>query len=133
MEYKKTNPQVAKNIVNSHTNIVKGLDLQDRVFETTKREPFITVKDHKVNFQQNTKCRLINPSKPEIGKISKQITAKINSIIREKTGLKQWKNTDSVIDWFKKIQNKSNPKFIQFDVVNFYPSISSELLATAIQ
>ena len=48
MEYKKTNPQVAKNIVNSHKNIVKGLDLQDRVFETTKREPCITVKDHKV-------------------------------------------------------------------------------------
>ena len=102
------------------------------MFETTKREPFITIKDHKQNFQQNTKCRLINPSKPELGKISKQITAKINSIIRVKTGLKQWQNTASVIDWFKNIQNKSRKKFIQFDVVNFYPSISSELMKAAI-
>ena len=58
---------------------------------------------------------------------------KINSTIRQKNGLKQWKNTDSVIDWFKNIQNKRNKKFIQFDVVNFYPSISSELMAAAIQ
>ena len=52
---------------------------------------------------------------------------------REKTGLKQWQNTDSVINWFKNIQNKKNQKFIQFDVVNFYPSISAELLAAAIE
>ena len=58
---------------------------------------------------------------------------KINSTIRQKNGLKQWKCTDSVIDWFKRNQNKRNKKFIQFDVVNFYPSISSELLAAAIQ
>ena len=58
---------------------------------------------------------------------------KINSTIRQQTGLKQWKNTDSVIDWFKKIQNKRNKKFIQFDVVNFYHSISSELMAAAIE
>ena len=58
---------------------------------------------------------------------------KINSTIRQKNGLKQWKNTDSVIDWFKKIQNKRNKKFIQFDVVNFYPSISSELMAAALE
>ena len=57
----------------------------------------------------------------------------VNSIIREKTGLKQWRNTDSVIAWFKKIEKKSSKKFIQFDVVNFYPSISAELLKAAIQ
>ena len=132
-EYKKANPEVEQNIKRSHQKIVSKLELSSRVFETTKREPFITIKDHKQNFQQNTKCRLINPSKPELGKISKQITAKINSIIRVKTGLKQWQNTASVIDWFKNIQNKSRMKFIQFDVVNFYPSISSELMKAAIE
>jgi hypothetical protein len=108
MEYKKASPQVAKEIEESHKTIVKSLDLQTRVYETTKREPFTTVKDHKANFQNNTKCRLINPSKPDIGKISKQMLEKVNPTIRQKTGLKQWKNTDSVIDWFKKIQNKRN-------------------------
>ena len=87
MEYKKASPQAAKEIEESHKNIVKSLDLQTRVYETTKREPFITVKDHKANFQNNTKCRLINPSKPEIGKISKQMLEKINSTIKQETGL----------------------------------------------
>ena len=133
MEYKKAAPQLAKSIKTSHQKIVEDLELQTRVFRTTEREPFITIKDHKPNFQQNPKTRLINPTKCEIGKISKQITANINSVVREKTRLKQWKNSDSVIDWFKMIEQKSKKKFIQFDVVNFYPSISAELLAAAIQ
>ena len=89
MEYKKADPQIVKNIKSSHQKIVEELELTDRVYRTTKREPFITIKDHKPNFQQNPKTRLINPTKPEIGRISKQITAKINAIVREKSGLKQ--------------------------------------------
>ena len=37
-----------------------------------------TPKDHKPNFGSNPKCRLINPTKTEIGKISKQILERIN-------------------------------------------------------
>ena len=132
-EYKKAPQQIVKNIKKSHSKIVSELELQDRVFQTTKRQPFITIKDHKENYQNNPSCRLINPSKPELGKISKQITAKINSIVREKTGFKQWQNTGAVINWFKKIENKKNQRFIQFDVVNFYPSISNELMEEAIE
>ena len=32
----------------------------------------LTVKDHKPNFQNDTKCRLINPAKPQIGRESFQ-------------------------------------------------------------
>ena len=95
-------------------------------------KPFITIKDHKPNFQNNPSCRLINPYKPEIGKISQQITAEINNSVRQKTKYKQWQNTDQVIDWFKQIENKKKQLFIQFDVVNFYPSISNELMISAI-
>ena len=109
------------------------LELQGRVFKTTERQPFITIKDHKDNYINNPSCRLINPSKPEIGRISQQITARINSIIREKTGYKQWQNTNAVIKWFKIIENKKNRKFLQFDVVNLYPSISAELMEAAIE
>jgi len=34
----------------------------------------------------------------------------------------------SVITWFNNIQNKSQFKFLKFDIVNFNPSISKELL-----
>ena len=45
----------------------------------------------------------------------------------------QWRNTDEVINWFKKIPDKSRSKFIKFDIAEFYPSISQELLAKAIE
>ena len=32
---------------------------------------FITLKDHKDNFKNNAKCRLVNPSKSGVGRISK--------------------------------------------------------------
>ena len=58
MEYKKANPQIAKNIKSSHKQIVANLDLQDRVYRTTEREPFITIKDHKQNFQPKHKMQV---------------------------------------------------------------------------
>jgi hypothetical protein len=60
MEYKKANPQATRDIRTSHQKIVEDLELQNRVFRTTEREPFITIKDHKPQFQHNTKTRLIN-------------------------------------------------------------------------
>jgi len=53
-----------------------------------KRQAFITLKDHKDNFQNKPTCKLINPAKSEIGRISKQILDNINTTIRQKTGLK---------------------------------------------
>ena len=44
------------------------------------------------------------------------------------TNLNQWKNTDSVIRWYKDIPNKANHSFINFDVVDFYSSILEDLL-----
>ena len=132
-EYKKAPPDTVKKIHTSHVKIVSDLDLQDRVFQTSRRQPFVTVKDHKPNFVNNTTCRLINPAKPEIGRISQKITASINTTVRNKTGFNQWQKTGAVINWFKQIKNKRKHKFIQFDVVNFYPSISANLLETAIE
>ena len=34
--------------------------------------------------------------------------------------------------WFKNIRNKISTKFIKFDIVDFYPSISEELLDKAL-
>ena len=60
--------------------------------------------------------------------MSKQLLEKIVADVREKTGYLQWKNTLSCLQWFDKIENKQNYWFIQFDVVNFYSSISKQLL-----
>ena len=73
---------------------------------------FITLKDHKENFRNSTKCRLINPSKSEVGLISKKYLRNIISEVKEKTCVNEWRNTSTVIDWFKNVGNKKNRKFI---------------------
>ena len=93
----------------------------------------MTLKDHKVNFENDPKCRLINPAKPEIGIISKHYFERINNKSREKIQMNQWRNTKSVIEWFKAIKNKSKSSFIKFDIAEFYLSISKELLSKAIE
>ena len=82
--YTKAPQNVVENIKKSHSKMVTDLELQDRVFRTTEMKPFITIKDHKPNFQNNPSCRLINPYKPEIGKISQQITAEIKEFSQAK-------------------------------------------------
>ena len=113
--------------------IAKKLHLDDRINTTAKREAFITLKDHKPNFANNPTCRLINPAKTEIGKISKQLLDRINTNIVSKLKLNQWKNTKAVLSWFNDIRHKDSSSFIAFDVVEFYPSISVELLDAALE
>ena len=77
-------------------------------------------------------CRLINPTKNELGKISKRILKQINQETLKKTEVNQWKNTSKVINWFNNIENKKYCSFIQFDIKEFYPSITEEILEQAI-
>ena len=41
-------------------------------------------------------------------------------------------HTQEVITWFKSIENKRSSSFIKFDIVDFYPSITKELLTKSI-
>ena len=84
-EYKKANKTEIKNVVENHKKIVSRLELKERVFATTQRQCFATLKDHKENFQSNPKVRLINPMKGEVGMISKQILERVNNHIRKTT------------------------------------------------
>ena len=68
-----------------------------------------------------------------MGKLSKQILDRINENLRVKIGCNQWKNKDSVIDWFRKLPNKSRCTFVVFDIEEFYPSISEKLLNDAME
>ena len=132
-EYKKVNQKEIKTVDDTQKAIVSKLDLEDRVFATTQRQCFASLKDHKDNFLNNPKVRLINPTKGEVGKISKLILDKIITTVRNKSGLNQWKSTADVIQWFKGIERKKTKKFIQLDVVSFYPLITEELLKLAIE
>ena len=131
-EYKKEKEEKINVTNTNHIEIVNRWEIQDRVFETTPRQAFITMKDHKEAFVNKPTCRLLNPAKPEIGRISKKILSRINRAVRDSTDLTQWKNSEETIEWFKKIKNKKNGSFIQFDICNFYPSISNELLKNAL-
>ena len=44
----------------------------------------------------------------------------------------QWKNSTSVIEWYKTIPNKDQDRFVIFDIEIFYPSISLELFKEAL-
>ena len=101
------------------------------MFANGKQNCFITLKDHKPNFQNNPTVRLLNPAKNELGRISKTILDKIDVNLHNLLHLNQWKNTQGVIGWFKGIDNKQYYKFIMFDIKDFYPSISKELLTDA--
>ena len=71
-------------------------------------------------------------AKSELGKVSKAITEKLISCTKDKIPLHQWKNTNDVINWFNSIESKKLCTFIQFDIVDFYPSISEELFIKAV-
>lgn len=73
---------------------------------TAKRPAFITLEEHKPNFQNRPTCRLINPTKSEIG--------------------------NDVLKRFEEIPNKARGSFIGFDVCDFYPSTTENLLLKAI-
>ena len=64
-------------IIAEEMKIAKSLDLDDRIHSLATKDSFITLKDRKPNFNNNPTCRLINPSKSEIGNISKQILQRI--------------------------------------------------------
>ena len=112
--------------------IASRLGIGDRLETMNKTNAFITLKDHKENFENNHKCRLINPANSQLGIVSKLILDKINSVVRQHTRARQWRNSSSIINWFNDLTNKQCLPFIMFDIVDFYPSISANLLLQAL-
>ena len=126
--YKKSNNNIKKKINISGRNILKEKEVLQRMDINGESNCFITLKDHKENFQNNPSVRLINPAKNELGRLSKFVIQAMNKELRHKFNLNQWKNTEDVIDWFKRINEKQLCKFVIFDIKDFYPSIKESLL-----
>ena len=130
--YKKSSNAEVTKVNKEAAKIVDKLDLADRVQVLSSNSAFVTIKDHKPDFPNKVQCRLLNPSKSNVGRISKQYLEQVNSNLRERLRYNQWRKTDSVIDWFTNINNKQQCAFIKFDIVSFYPSITLRLLRKAI-
>ena len=71
-----------------------------------ERSTFISLKKGKENFKDNTKCRLINRSKGEMGIVSKTFLEEINNKLSNYLCYNQWRSTSTVIEWFGCIENK---------------------------
>ena len=95
------------------------------MFINDKNSSFITLRDRKAIFFKQVKNSSVN----ELGRISKVTLDKINLNLRNATKVNQWKSTNDVISWFKCIKNKQNCKFASFDIKDFYPTITKELLS----
>ena len=86
--------------------IAQKLEIDERVEKMQETEAFLTIKDHKEGFPHTLSFRLINPSKSDIGKISKSLLHSINENILKQTNVNQWRNTPQGITWFKNIKSK---------------------------
>ena len=73
-------------------NAKRKIDRESKKFDKNLRMEYyldnyanITLKDHKENFRNNIKCRLINPSKSEVGLVSKCYLSNIIADVSKKT------------------------------------------------
>ena len=72
-KYRKSNENIVRQINLEAKQLAKNLKLDNRIEQLPEKPAFITLKDHKPNFVTNPKCRLINPTKSNLGKVSKHI------------------------------------------------------------
>ena len=77
--------------------IADKLKIYDGVKKILETEEFLTIKDHKEVFPHTLSFCLLNPSKSDIGKISKSLLDAMNENILKYTDVNQWKNTAEVI------------------------------------
>ena len=131
-QYERSTMEAFNQVNREDRVIATDLEIADRVFITTLRESVILLKDTKENFRNNPQTRIINPNKQELGKVSKKVLDEIVEYIKKVTGLNQFLNTGSALQWFENIKDKKKRHFITGDIRNFYGEISEDLLNRAL-
>ena len=79
--YKKASNNIKRKINAAGKHVLCNNKDLKRMQTTRENNCFISLKDHKENFQNNPTVRLINPAKNELRKISKVILDKISKNI----------------------------------------------------
>ena len=126
--YQCTNESTVKEINDEANMILKDNNISGKIPKYELSNAFVSIKDHKKGFPGTVKCRLLNPSKTHIGKLSKSLLQNIISRVRNSTVCIQWKNSTEVVSWFDSVTNKKNKCFVCFDIVDYYPSIKRQQL-----
>jgi hypothetical protein len=111
--YKKETPEKVKAVNDEHAKAAEELEIADRMYTTTPREAFLTLKDHKQDFETNPNVRLINPSKPELGRVAKQILDDMIKEIKTKNephACHQYKRCLKLVQKHQKQENLQVPK-----------------------
>ncbi|PIK38369.1 putative multidrug and toxin extrusion protein 1 [Apostichopus japonicus] len=88
--YQTTSSAPVNRITAEARTIAEKLGIDNRMESMATKQAFITLKDHKDNFENNLPCRLINPAKSN-SLISKAILDRINNAIRIATKVNQWR------------------------------------------
>ena len=78
--YKKTERETLDEANYCAAAIAQQLGLADRMLTFREVSAFLSLKDHKDCFQARKPCRLLNPAKGDMGRVSKQILEKINFV-----------------------------------------------------
>ena len=68
-----------------------------------------------------------------MGRIRRQILDDINGKLNRKLNITLWKNSAAVIEWFRSTEMKESCTFTSFNIIEFSPSISEDLLNRAIR
>ena len=75
--YKIDHNDTISQINNDTLKFAKILHIEDKFGKFDMKDAYILFKDHKPNFENKLQSRLINPSKTELGMISKNIVLNI--------------------------------------------------------
>ena len=79
------------------SKLQKSIHLEVKHIPTNIKLKNLILKHYKDNFRLNTSCRQINPSKSEIGRVSKIISENINKNLLSQLKCNQSKSTNEVI------------------------------------
>ena len=132
-EYRKADESLPNTINRECKQHALDLKIESKIEKITERNAFISIKDHnyKENFLNSNQCRLINPARNNLGKVTQKSISTAVTTIKASTSLNLWMGTSEVLEWYE-INKQKGVHFIQYDIEAYYPSISETLLDKAI-
>ena len=130
--YREAPPDLEKELNSEAKMLAHRLGIVDRVKKYNTKNCFIRIKDPKSDFKTNPECRLINPAKTQIGRVSKTIVQDICVSLRQALNINQWRSTKDCIKWFEEYDKNDRCSFIKNDIREFYPSITERTLDRAL-
>merc|ERR1711923_31072 len=141
-DYTEVDPAELDEVNQEAADLAAELDIAERVEVFQKKPAFVNFKDTKPEFSTTAAAaaevpvRLVTPSKPQPGRVSKVKLQSLNAQVRRVTNYNQWRQTRDATKWFEGLPEPSRGKiyyFFQFDFKSFYGSIKETLFKKALQ